>query len=226
MIKTMTGGLRNHGKLFLAALGWVAVVVGPVLSHLAITAGRVTAASVLVAVGQMGALAVVAWRGSGWQRALGVAAACGLLALFVVRLAGAQGGGIAGLMASSGLSHAVIYGSLLVLFGQSLRPGRTALVTGLAQRFRGRLTPAMVAYTRTVTKAWCVFCLAQLVVSATLLGFAADRTWSLFVNVLDGPSIVAMFLVEFGIRTRRFRDGPHASPWAVARAFTRDRAGG
>ena len=223
----MAARWHNRLKQGLVLLGWTAVVVGPFVSHVAITTGRVTAVAIVVAAVQAGALAVVSLRqAGGWQRALGIVAAIGLGAMLALKLMGSQEAGKLGLIASSGLSHAVIYTSLLLLFGQSLRPGRTALVTGLAQRLRGRLVPAMVDYTRNVTKAWCVFFLAQLAGSATLLALAPDWAWSLFVNVLDGPAVAAMFLAEFAIRRWRFRDEQHFSPLAVARSFVRTRTGG
>ena len=218
--------LCNHVKRGLAVLGWSAVLVGPFVMHWAIAAGQVTPAAIGLAGAQAGVLAAVALRRvGGWPRALGAAAA-GLVAWLVLKSLASHQAGRAGLIVGSGLSHALIYASLLILFGGSLRQGRTALVTGLAARFRGRLTPAIVSYTRTVTKAWCVFFLAQLAGSAALLALAPDRVWSLFVNVLDGPLVVAMFLAEAAVRRWRFRDETHMSPMDVARAFARQRADG
>ena len=213
---------RRHRRLARGAqvLAWAAVIPMPFLTHLALTTGQ-SIGAVGLAVLQAGILAVVAWRREpAWQRWLGGMAALGLLLL-----AARWTGGLA-LIVSAGASHAIIYCSLLVLFVQSLRPGRTALVTILAIRVRGALTPAERAYTRIVTKAWCVFFVGQVCASALLLAFAPTRAWSLFVNVLDAPLVVALFLAESAVRRWRFRGQRHASPLAVARAFMRDRAGG
>ncbi len=223
MSARLCNGIRRGAVL----LGVSAVALAPFASHAAMTTGRFEAAALLLAALQAATLVAVALRQDRpWQRGAGLVAAAGLLALLVLKATGPAAAGRAGLIASSGLSHAAIYASLLVLFGQSLRPGRTAVVTKLALRFHGVLPSAKRIYTRTVTKAWCIFFLAQLAASALLLCLAPDRVWSLFVNVLDGPLVAAMFLAEFAVRRWLFRHERHHSPLAVARAFARDRAGG
>ena len=223
----MRAQLRNSATRLLLLLGGCAVILAPFTAHAAIATGRITALAIAASAVQAAALAVVSFRQTAaWQRILGMAAATGLLVLLALKVVGSQAAGLAGLIASSGVSHAIIYVSLLILFARTLRPGRTALVTGLALRLRGGLTPAMQSYTRTVTKAWCAFFVLQLTASAVLLAFAPARAWSLFVNVLDAPLIAAMVLAEFAIRRWRFRHDQHSSPLAVARAFARLRAGG
>ena len=217
----MAGRVGNRLKQAAAVLGWTAVVVSPFVAHLAITTGRAPVVALVLAMAQAGVVAAVALRrAGGWERGLGLAAAAVLLAALALKGAGAA------LVVSSGLSHAIIYSSLLLLFGRSLLPGRIAVVTGLAERFRGRLAPEVAAYTRTVTKVWCAFFAGQLLVSAALLGLAPAPVWSLFVNVLDGPLVAALFLAEFAVRLGRFRHERHASPLAIARSFARGRAGG
>lgn len=117
------------------------------------------------------------------------------------------------------LSHAVLYGGLLLLFTESLRQGHEDLVTALAARVDGPLNPAMASYTRGVTKAWSLFFAGQLVVSAALGLLAPLATWSLFVNVLDVPLVVAMFAAEYGFRRYRFRNYPHVSLARTIAAF-------
>lgn len=129
------------------------------------------------------------------------------------------------LVATTGLSHACIHGGLLAWFANSLRPGREALVSSLARQVRGSLDPDVAAYTRIVTKAWCVFFAAQLGASATLLAFASTATWSLFVNVLDLPLAGLMFLAEYACRLRRFRNDRPATLAQTIRAFRLRAAG-
>jgi uncharacterized membrane protein len=203
-------------------LGWAAAVAAPFVTHAALATGRFANEAALLALVQIAVLGVLTLRGlRGWQRIAAAAGVAALLAGLGVRLFRP---GPAGLIATSGLSHTCIYLSLLFLFSRSLRPGRTALITGLAARLRGMLTPEIEAYTRNVTKAWCVFFTMQLAISMTLLAWAPVRVWSLFVNVLDAPMVGAMFAAEYAIRRWRFRGQRHISPVATLRRFARDRA--
>lgn len=129
-----------------------------------------------------------------------------------------------GLAAAYGIPHAVIYLSLLWLFGQTLWHGKEPLVTRLARSVHGTLPPELAAYTRRVTYAWCVFFAAQLVISALMFRFASLDTWSLFINVLNFPLLALMFIGEYGYRLIRHRDFPQASFFDGIRAFSNDAA--
>jgi uncharacterized membrane protein len=131
-----------------------------------------------------------------------------------------------GLAAAYGLPHAAIYLSLLWLFGRTLRPGIEPLVTRLARRVHGTLPPALAAYTRRVTCAWCAFFSAQIVISMLLFRFSSLNAWSLFVNVLNVPLLIGMFTGEYAYRIIRHRDFPHATFFDGIRAFSRDNARG
>ena len=108
-----------------------------------------------------------------------------------------------------GIPHALAYSSLLVGFGLSLRPGREAVLTGIATRLRGPLPPGLHAYTRHVTAAWCCFFAAQLALSLTLFLFAPLNVWSLFINVLNLPLVVTMFAIEYLYRVAHFPNYRH-----------------
>ena len=129
-----------------------------------------------------------------------------------------------GLEAAYGIPHAAIYSVLLWVFATTLLPGRVALVTRLATRMHGTLPRDIELYTRRVTVAWCVFFAAQLVLSALLLKFSTLSTWSLFVNLLNFPLVVLMFICEYAYRILRFRDFAHASLRQTVRSFTDDAA--
>src|SRR5215469_14806736 len=90
----------------------------------------------------------------------------------------------AGLMAASGLPHAVIYAGLLTIFGVSLRPGREPLVTAFSRRLYATVPAEMAAYTRGVTWAWCAFFAAQLLTSLALFLLAPRALWSFFIDFL------------------------------------------
>lgn len=112
----------------------------------------------------------------------------------------------------SAVPHATVYTGLLVLFALSLMPGHTPLVTRLALKIHGPQTDRIQRYTRGVTVAWCVFCSAQLVCSAVLLEFFAIKDWSFFVNILNVPLLVAMFVGERLIRLVFVSEAPHERP--------------
>lgn len=123
------------------------------------------------------------------------------------------------LLAVSGVPHALINAGLLIFFGASLLPGRQALITALALRIDPHLPEPMIRYSRRVTIAWTIFFAAQLVISLALFVLAPLAVWSLFVNVLNGPLIVMMFLCEYGYRHLHFRHYRHASIADMVRAF-------
>jgi uncharacterized membrane protein len=114
-----------------------------------------------------------------------------------------------GIAASSAVPHAIAYLSVLTIFATSLAPGRKPIVTRFAEKSRGELPPAVAVYTRRVTVAWCLFCVAQLLGSLLLLLFAPAEIWSMFVNVFNFPLLIAMFCGEFAWRTWRHGGSPH-----------------
>ncbi len=104
-----------------------------------------------------------------------------------------------------GLLHAVIYTALLAMFGNTLRPGRMALVSRFATLMRGPLPPELTLYTRRVTLAWCLFFAGQIAVSILLLLFATHTQWLFFVSIATWPLVALMFLGEFAYRRYRLR---------------------
>ncbi|HXZ02367.1 MAG TPA: hypothetical protein VEI03_20395 [Stellaceae bacterium] len=122
-----------------------------------------------------------------------------------------------GLVAATALPHTVIYATLLAVFGATLLPGRDALVTALSRRMYDSVPPAMAAYTRGVTWAWCGFFAAQLATSLALFLWAPVAVWSVFVNLLDLPLIALMFAAEHACRLVCLADAPRHSPADVVR---------
>jgi hypothetical protein len=116
-----------------------------------------------------------------------------------------------GLVSVSAASHWAIYSGLLLMFGSSLRPGRTPLITKLARRMNVKTSRELEDYTRKVTIAWCCFFAAQLTISLSLFFLAPLFVWSLFVNILDIPLVITMFAVEYLVRIRCLRDPPRQS---------------
>ena len=151
----------------------------------------------LIAFGILPVLVHLAVTSDGWMRLVS-----GLEMRRLVNLA---------LIAVSGLPHALIYLGLLAMFGATLRPGRDALVTGLARRMYDAVPAEMAIYTRRVTWAWCAFFVAQLATSLILFLVGPLAAWSFFVNVLNLPLLALMFVAEQACRPFFLRNAPRHS---------------
>lgn len=103
-----------------------------------------------------------------------------------------------------GLPHIASNLWLLWLFGRTLKKDRIPLITTIATRVRGMLSQELLVYTRRVTTAWCIFFIAQIVISITLYISSPLYFWSAFINVLNFPLIVIMFLGEYGYRITHY----------------------
>lgn len=188
-------------------------VASPLASHLALAGGWGVAALPLAAL-QAVAAGIVLW-GTLPKRFRALAVVAPLL-LLIALAAGAWRSPAAGLLAAAGLSHAMLYAGLLILFGASLSAGRTPLVTRLARRINPAFHAGMEGYTRAVTIAWCLFFAGQVMVSAALLALAPEA-WRLFVTVLNLPLAVLMALAEYAVRRWRFRNESHTTLLATIR---------
>lgn len=98
---------------------------------------------------------------------------------------------------------------LAVLFGLTLLPGATPLITQISRVMKGELDSRALRYTRSVTRAWMLFFLALALEAALLAHFAAPATWSLFANGLNYLFVAAFFGIEFLIRRRLFKEVAH-----------------
>jgi uncharacterized membrane protein len=181
----------------------ILIAVAPLAIHIAIATSSWTGLIVLVPVLQLLALAAFAvWGHPARLRWLGP-----LVILALVGLAWAEHAGIS-LTALPGVPHAITCLSLLIAFGYTLLPGREALLTRVVVAVRGPMPPEMILHTRRVTFVWCCFFAAQLIGSLLLYLFAPLETWSFFINVLNLPLVVLMFVLEATYRYFRFRDIP------------------
>lgn len=120
-----------------------------------------------------------------------------------------------GFVTVSALTHWTIYSGLFLTFALTLRLGREPLVTAMARRMHGDLSRELTLYTRRVTIAWTCFFATQLTVSIVLFCFAPLVVWSFFVNILDIPLVVVMFLVEYACRLRCLQNPPRHSFAAI-----------
>ncbi len=202
----------SAGKTF----GIAAVVAAPLAIHAAIATSTWTQLVVAIPIAQLlilGAIAVI--RDPARIKWLGPIAV--LLAFAIVL---AERSGFA-LTAMPGLPHALAYGALLFGFGYTLLPGQKAMLTRVVDAVRGPLPPELVVHTRRVTFAWCGFFAAQLIGSVTLYLFAPLEVWSFFVNVLNLPLVVLMFVVEALYRLFRFRNFPRDSLSEIIRVVAK-----
>jgi uncharacterized membrane protein len=200
--------LRRGGTFLIVALVLLAT---PVLAHMALSSGRFVELAAGLAACQAAAVIGLLLR-----RWMPIWVWLGGAALPFVAL-GALGPRLF-LWDEAQTAHTLLYGGLLLLFAGSLRPGRVDLITQLAVRMGGAQTPARAAYSRAVTKAWCVFFAAQLTASALLRGLASPAMWLTF-NLLDLPLVCLMFVAEYAIRRWRFPGQRHASLVDSVRAF-------
>jgi uncharacterized membrane protein len=201
------------------ALLVLTLLAAPLAVHVVLVTHRgQILATVLVAL----QAALIAWvASSSITRRMTRAGACGLVFGGVLSLSRFMNGG---LLAAAAVPHGMTYLALLALFATSLGRRREAVVTMLARRSRGHLSPDVVRYTRRVTWAWCGFFVAQLVASCLLLLFAPPVVWSWFINLCNLPLIGVMFGAEYIYRQWRHAARPPERLVDTLRIFRQIRA--
>ncbi len=127
-----------------------------------------------------------------------------------------------GLIAVDGIWHASLNLLLFWFFGRTVLPGREPLISQISRRLNNGLDPSIAAYTRHATIAWTLFFGVQLAGSALLYLFAPINAWSLFINVLNTPLVVLMFVVEYVVRTVLHPDHPRISILKTIQVFATD----
>ena len=127
-----------------------------------------------------------------------------------------------GLLAVNGLMNATLNLFLLWLFGRTLLPGKEPLISQISRHINGQLMPDIVEYTRHVTIAWSIFFALQVIVSLLLYVFAPLAAWSFFINVLNLPLLIFMFVGEKAYRTLRFPNHPKTSILKAIEVYSKD----
>ena len=100
------------------------------------------------------------------------------------------------------LQHAGIHAALGCVFAMTLRRGATPLITTLAARVHGTLTPTMALYTRRVTVVWALYFAVMVALSLSLYAWAPWWGWSLFANVATPLAAIGLFAGEHWLRFR------------------------
>lgn len=98
---------------------------------------------------------------------------------------------------------------LALVFGSTLLPGATPLITQFAQIMKGDLDTKALRYTRQVTVAWVFFFILMTIETLLLALYASPFIWSLSTNFLNYLFLLIFFLVEYQLRIRRFTEVKH-----------------
>ncbi len=96
------------------------------------------------------------------------------------------------------------------------------LISQISRHINGELKPEVVDYTRHVTIAWCIFFGLQVVTSLLLYAFAPIAAWSFFINVMNLPLLILMFVGEKTYRTLRFPNHPKTSILKAIEVYSKD----
>jgi uncharacterized membrane protein len=208
-----TGALRRRAMILAWSLAGAAFVAYQLAVHRIVSSDPHGIVAELLAA--LPLLLFAAWL-AGRSR-LGPFAGAATLALGVAGCMAWNRAGTDGLLPV--LPHLAIYLLLLAWFGASLRPGREPLVTFMARHVHDSMSVELLAYTRRVTAAWCVFFFVMGATSLALFMRAPIETWSLFANLLNVPLVIAMFLAEYGWRRLRHPHMSRATVPTMIRAF-------
>jgi len=169
--------------------------------------------AVLVVGPMLGAASVIAWRRR--HRLLSALAALTAAGLFVQAWRGPE------LPAGSlyVCQHVAIHLLLALVFGLTLQAGREPLITALARRVHGSLTPAMAAYSRKVTAVWTGYFVAMATLSLVLYAVAPFGVWATFANLVTPFAILFMFIGEYLLRYRLHPEFERATLAQAVRAY-------
>ena len=184
--------------------------------HWLMTRAPASAWNAVVVVGPMLALIAV----QGWaRRQRAVAALCALGVAGLLWQAW-HGGGVAPQVLYL-LQHVAIHVGLAALFVLTLRHGQEPLITALARRVHGRLTPDMEAYSRRVTIAWAIYFCVMAALSVVIFATAPFEVWATFANLGTPVAIALMFVAEHVLRYRLHPEFERATLSAAMNAYAR-----
>lgn len=107
------------------------------------------------------------------------------------------------------LPPVIINVGLAVVFGNSLRQGKTPLITRYSILLRGKLEHAVISYTRNVTYLWTAFFSIMALELVLLAVFAPINVWSLFANILNYLFALILFTGEYNFRIRHLKHLEH-----------------
>lgn len=165
----------------------------------------------------LGAVAVGAWRNGQRNWSLCAVAVIGALTFQAV-----HGGGLSPERLYLA-EHVGIHAFLAISFGMTLRRGARPLISRLADRVHGGLTPAMARYTRKVTAAWTIYFGAMAALSIALHASAPFAVWAVFANLLTPLALALMFGGEYLLRYRLHPEFERVTLAQMIRAYAQAR---
>jgi uncharacterized membrane protein len=210
--------MRARARVFLAGLAGLAYIAA---SHWLMTSAAASAWNAVALLAPMLVLvAVFSWRAR--QRLAGALALAVLAGLAIH----AASGHVVSERALFLGQHVVIHLFLAALFGLSLRVGSQALISRVAQRVHGTLSPAMASYTRNVTLAWTVYFIVMVGLSLALYAWASFEAWATFANWLTPIALGLMFGGEHLLRYRLHPEFERVSMMRAIQAYSQRGASG
>jgi uncharacterized membrane protein len=117
------------------------------------------------------------------------------------------------------LQHAGIHFALGCAFALTLRRDATPLITALAAREGGTMTPVKARYTRHVTEVWAGYFGVMVLLSLALYSSAPWWVWSLFANLATPLAAIGLFVGEHWLRYRLHPEFERASMLQALRAY-------
>ena len=177
------------------AAGAAAALAYAAVSHALMTRAADSPWSLAIILGP----AVVLGAAWAWSTGHRLPAAAGVLLVLLLVLQGAIGKVIPSRWLYLA-QHAGVHLALAVGFGATLRPGAEPLITSLARRVHGSLSPAMERYTRQVTAAWTLYFVAMAAASVLLFAAGEFAHWSLLANILTPVFTAGFFVGEYLVR--------------------------
>jgi len=191
----MPRGIASTRVRWVAGAGAAALYA--VASHALMTRAQNSPWALAIVLGPLVLLAATGAWGSGHR----LLAAGGLCAALLLALPAASGHGIPARWLYLA-QHAGVHAALAAWFGATLRRGADPLISALARRVHGGLTPAMARYTRQVTLAWALYFAGMTLASLTLFLAGDFVRWSLLANILTPVFTAAFFVGEYLLRYR------------------------
>src|SRR6187397_1768143 len=172
-------------RVIALATGGVAYLL---VSHWLMTAAPASPWNAVIVVGPMlGAASFVAWQRR--HRLLAAFAALAAAGLLVQAWRGRD-------LPADLLyvcQHVAIHLLLALVFGLTLQAGREPLITALARRVHGTMTPGMASYSRKLTLVWTGYFITMACLSLVLYAVAPFDVWATFANLVTPFAILVMF---------------------------------
>ena len=120
--------------------------------------------------------------------------------------------------------HIGIHLGLAIWFASTLREGAVPLITRLAARVHGTLTPAKRRYTRTVTAIWAGTLAGVAMLSLLLYTWLPFAHWALFADAASPLLLAALFFGEYALRYRLHPEFERAHLRDMVRAWRQPHA--